>query len=349
MRASGPTPCHDGAASPARSPPLVELLSATSVPVMRDTVRLLRDRRLRERHLGTLPVMSPPVRAAKTVLVCSGGGLLGAAQAGMLDALCATGVRFDAIVGVSAGALNGTFIAADPHAERGAELVATWEGLPKRGVFHGTTVERLWALLARHDSLHSGDALRSVVERAVPLEDLSETVIPVHVATCNLLTGKPTWWSAGPTADVLCASAAVPGALPPVSIDGVDHVDGGVVGNVPVGKAVALGATRIVCLDVSSGLTASSSPDTAIGVLLRSFAATRLALTAAEFATIPDRVELHHLRLRPPPGLVLTDFGRVRELVELGRQVARDHLALRPLTAVPASRITDRSSTYEPA
>ena len=47
------------------------------------------------------------------VLVLSGGGVLGAAQSGMLEVLHATGWRPDVIVGVSAGALNGAVIAND--------------------------------------------------------------------------------------------------------------------------------------------------------------------------------------------------------------------------------------------
>lgn len=48
---------------------------------------------------------------APSALVLSGGGSLGATQVGMMAGLFATGLRPDFIVGVSAGALNGAFLA----------------------------------------------------------------------------------------------------------------------------------------------------------------------------------------------------------------------------------------------
>ena len=49
----------------------------------------------------------------RTAFVLAGGGSLGAVQVGMLAELIGAGVRPDVIVGVSAGALNGAFLAFD--------------------------------------------------------------------------------------------------------------------------------------------------------------------------------------------------------------------------------------------
>ena len=51
------------------------------------------------------------LRASQCGLRAAGGAGLGAIQAGMLRALYAHGVGRDVIVGTSAGALNGAFIA----------------------------------------------------------------------------------------------------------------------------------------------------------------------------------------------------------------------------------------------
>jgi NTE family protein len=50
--------------------------------------------------------------------VLSGGASLGAIQVGMLRALYERGIRPDLIVGTSAGALNGAYIASRPPGER---------------------------------------------------------------------------------------------------------------------------------------------------------------------------------------------------------------------------------------
>ena len=65
----------------------------------------------------------------KEVVVLSGGGSLGAAQVGSLRALFEAGIRPDAFVGCSVGALNAAFLAVDPTSERLAELEAIWRKL----------------------------------------------------------------------------------------------------------------------------------------------------------------------------------------------------------------------------
>ena len=49
-----------------------------------------------------------------TAFVLGGGGVLGAAEVGMLQALAEAGIRPDLVVGTSVGAINGALVAADP-------------------------------------------------------------------------------------------------------------------------------------------------------------------------------------------------------------------------------------------
>ena len=73
--------------------------------------------------------MNAPAHAAaprKTAFVLAGGGSLGAVQVGMLKALTAHGVKPDLVVGASAGAINGAYLAARPDAEGIAELERLW-------------------------------------------------------------------------------------------------------------------------------------------------------------------------------------------------------------------------------
>ena len=52
-----------------------------------------------------------------TAFVLGGGGVLGATQVGMLQALLAADITPDLVVGTSIGSVNGAFVAADPTAE----------------------------------------------------------------------------------------------------------------------------------------------------------------------------------------------------------------------------------------
>lgn len=69
-----------------------------------------------------------------TAFVLAGGGSLGAVQAGMLAEVLAAGVRPDLIVGVSAGAINGAYLASDPVPSRAELLAGLWTQLRTRDV-----------------------------------------------------------------------------------------------------------------------------------------------------------------------------------------------------------------------
>src|ERR1035438_4575588 len=79
-----------------------------------------------------------------TAFVLGGGGLLGAHEVGMLQALSEAGIRPDLILGTSIGAINGALVAADPPGAA-ARLRQMWEGDELRLAFS----ERLWGRAIR--------------------------------------------------------------------------------------------------------------------------------------------------------------------------------------------------------
>ena len=82
---------------------------------------------------------------ARTAWVFAGGGSLGAVQVGMLKALIAHGLKPDLVVGASAGAINGAYLAGRPDAAGIAEL------------------ERLWLTTRRHISAHARNHIAHAV------------------------------------------------------------------------------------------------------------------------------------------------------------------------------------------
>ena len=154
------------------------------------------------------------------VIVLSGGGSLGAAQVGSLRALYEAGIRPDAFVGCSVGALNAAFLAVDPTSERLAELEAVWRKLDRADIFGRNrrllTSHPLVHAVRRDDHLYEPDSLRALVRRWVPLDNLADTAVPCHVVTTDLFTGQPAWWCDGDPVTVLTASACLPALFPPV-------------------------------------------------------------------------------------------------------------------------------------
>src|SRR5690242_3997830 len=111
----------------------------------------------------------------RTVAVLGGGGALGAYQAGMLEALIGAGVRIDALVGCSAGALNAAFLAVDPTPDRARRLSHLWRD-PE---LHAVLSPGHWARLrgvatGRGRALLDARPLRALLARHVPAHDLAE-------------------------------------------------------------------------------------------------------------------------------------------------------------------------------
>jgi hypothetical protein len=80
--------------------------------------------------------------------VLSGGGTLGAAQAGMREALFERDFVPDVLVGTSIGAANAAFLAAEPTLSRAQELSQLWRSLKSREIFPLGLLRTLRALRA---------------------------------------------------------------------------------------------------------------------------------------------------------------------------------------------------------
>jgi NTE family protein len=281
----------------------------------------------------------------RDAVVCSGGGNLGAAQVGMLQVLLAEGIQPDVAVGCSVGALNATYLAVNPNLERLRYLETVWRSLDTNDVFTGSRRSVASHLLRRDAYLFEPDGLRALIARCIPVSDLSQTAIPVHVVTTDLERGLPAWWSSGSPGDILAASACLPGIFPPVTLDAGPHVDGGVLCPVPVDKAVELGAERIWVLDVTGDRTpALPAHPSALDVLLTSFAVARKALLPDTAELVTSGRQIISISLPEIPNLDVRDFSRTGELVEAGRQAAQ-----RALAALPAATPIRLARQLQPA
>ena len=74
--------------------------------------------------------------------------------------------------------------------------------------------------------------------------------MPFQCCAARIEDAAEHWFDRGPVVDAVLASAAVPGLLPPVQIDGQHYLDGGLVHSIPLGRAVELGAKRVFVLQV---------------------------------------------------------------------------------------------------
>jgi NTE family protein len=282
--------------------------------------------------------------APREVVVFSGGGSLGAAQVGALQALFEAGIVPDAVIGCSVGAINAAYVAVDPTPERAISLEGLWRSMTRREVFPGGRFTLARRLVSRSNYLYSPDGMRAIFAQCMPLTDLALTTIPCHVVATDLISGEPTWWTSGNPIDILSASASIPGLFPPVRLDGRLFVDGGVSCPVPTQRALDLGASRVWVLNVAREF--HGIPDarmSAVDVLLESFAISRSHLgrnvpkpgVGQKIVTLPAmRIGRHDLR----------DFSKTSRLIAAGREAGRAMVASelrasvrRPSVPVPAA------------
>jgi NTE family protein len=266
--------------------------------------------------------MSP----VRTAFVLSGGGSLGAVQAGMLHVLFEKGIAADLLVATSAGALNAAFVASRTQSLATArELADMWSELAREDVFPVSMRALVGGLCGKRDHLVPDHALRRLVRRHLRFEDLAEASTPLHIVTYDLVTDREVVLSRGPAIDAIVASASIPGVLPPVALGEHVLVDGGVINNTPISHAVELGADRIYVLRVPRAVRRPSSGalDAAMQALT-SAADRRFAEDVARYA---DDVELVVLSAPNRLGVRLTDFTHAATLMSDGRAACRRRLA----------------------
>jgi NTE family protein len=267
-----------------------------------------------------------------TAFVLGGGGLLGAHEVGMLRALSEAGVRPDLVVGTSIGALNGVLVAADPSsaAER---LGRMWQGEELRGAFSEKLWGRAMRLVRSGTHLHSLEPLRRTLAAALPGRLFADLRLPFHCVAASIEGATARWFSAGPVVPAVMASCAVPGLLPPVEIGGEHYFDGGLVDSIPVGRAVALGASVVYVLQVGRIESPLTVPRRPWQVGLVAFEIARRHRFHEAMSALPDHVRVHVLPTggdRLPPGLAqfrYRDRSRVGASIERAYAASASYLA----------------------
>jgi len=248
-----------------------------------------------------------------TALVLSGGANLGAAQVGMLTALAEAGVRPDLVVGTSVGALNGAWVAGEASLD---ELGAVWRALRRSDVFPANPLRGLLGFAGQSDHLVGNAGLRRLLADHLRFDSLEDAAVPFHVVATDLLTGTGVLFSSGSAVDSILASAAIPGVLPPITIDERAYVDGGVVNNTPISHAVDdLGADTVWVLATGYSCALERAPRGALAVALH--AATlvihqRLSLDVERYA---DQVDLRVVPPLCPIAIAPTDFSHADDLI----------------------------------
>jgi NTE family protein len=273
--------------------------------------------------LGLRPKSVP----TKTAFVLAGGGTRGAAQVGMLAGLVSHGIRPDVVFGSSVGAVNSAGFVADPTSH-GVERMATiWRGLTSEDVFPHGRVPAPWRFLQQRESVHPNDGLRRVIQNGAGIDRFEDALIPFEVVATSLGDGREKWFSSGSLTEAVLASAALPSLLPPVRIDGGVYIDGGVVDNVPITRAIEQGCNRIFVLLCGPLHYKPAVPRRPVEALLTAFFIAVHTRFARERLSLPPGVEVIVFCVGTDPISRYDDFSATASLIESGKANAEAVLA----------------------
>lgn len=237
----------------------------------------------------------------RTAFVLGGGGLLGAAEAGMARALVEAGIVPDLIFGTSIGAINGAAIAADPTPSGVEGLDRIWQELGSNDVFGGSPLERAVEIARNPTALHSPEPLRRLLRDRLA-ESFEELRVPFECVAASIEHAREHWFTSGPLEQAVLASCALPGVFPPVCIDGEHFFDGGLVDSIPLGRAVSRGADTIWVLHVGRIEEQLSPPRYPWQVGFVAFEIARRHRFHGDLLAVPERVTVHVLPTGRAPG-----------------------------------------------
>jgi NTE family protein len=255
----------------------------------------------------------------RTAFVLGGGGNLGAIQVGMLRALADRGILPDELIGCSVGAINAAALAGDPTPEGIERMSELWGRLDSEVICPPGRLSGLLLLTRKYRSLQSNDALRRLLETSLGYDKFEETPIPLSVVATSLRTGCDHWFTAGPVVPAVLASAALPAVFPPVEIDGERFVDGGVVDNVPISRALVGAVERVFVLHVGNFSRPRPEPKRPLDALLQSFSIARNYRFHAETRSAPPGIEMVVLPSIDPGPIKPNDFSKSAQLINRAR------------------------------
>ncbi len=231
----------------------------------------------------------------ETAFVLGGGGILGAHEVGMLRALAEAGIEPDLVLGTSVGAVNGAFFAAEPTSAGVGRLTELWRGSNLAEVNTGTVLRRITTLARSGTHVESFEHARARLELALPVRRVEDLEVRFQCVAASIERAAEHWFDHGNLADVVLASCAVPGILPPVRIGDEHFIDGGIVNSIPVARAVMLGARQIYVMQVGRLEKPLSPPRRPWEVGLVAFEVARRHRFAHDLQSLPEGVELHVL------------------------------------------------------
>lgn len=279
-----------------------------------------------------------PAHRPRIGLALSGGGALGLAEIGVIQWLEENHIPVDRIAGTSMGSIIAAMYATGmtPAEMQGFAEKINWEEafLPET-VYTQLSYRRKQdrqnflinaPLGLKHglngpNGFNSGQGVGLLLDRIAFAESgvatFDDLPIPFRCVATDMLNGEEVVLDRGALAQAVRASMAIPGVFTPVEINGRVLADGGMVQNIPVETVLAMNADAVIAVELRLPPVDRKDLESLTGVLSR---AVEVMITRNERHSLSLASETVVISMT---GFAVTDYERVRELVELGYESAR--------------------------
>ena len=208
----------------------------------------------------------------KTMLLLEGGGMRGMYTAGVMDIMLEQGIKVDAIMGVSAGALFGI----NYKTQQPGRVIRYNKRFAGDKRYMG-----VYSLLTTGNIMNEKFCFDDVPNRLDPAdyEMFRSTPEEFYAVVTNMATGRAEYHQLTDLyekdqMEYLRASGSLPFVSRPVEIAGQKYLDGGIADSVPIEKVLSMGFDRvIVVLTRPAGYRKKKGNDAPAKVLYRKYPA----------------------------------------------------------------------------
>jgi len=238
-------------------------------------------------------------------IALGGGFARGIAHIGVLKVLEEEGIPVRMVAGTSVGAIMGA-------AYCSGLTIAELEEIANKVRF--TTFAR-WTL--SRFGFATNDRMVTFLRQTLKVQTFEELRIPLGVTGTDFNTGEGVVFTSGSIIDPVRASCAYPGMFLPVEIRGRWLVDGMLSNPVPTHPLRAMGAERVLAVNLKGQWSKSMAPRHLFDVIGKSFAIAQDMMSAtwrgaADLVIEPDVA-----------GFDYDDFKRAGELIRVGEHAMR--------------------------
>jgi NTE family protein len=182
-------------------------------------------------------------------------------------------------------------------------------------------------LIRKGESIHSNHGLlRTVIEFLGDRDTFEELAVPFQCVATDVDLATEQWFDSGRLIEPILASAALPAVYPMVHIAGRRYLDGGVVNNVPLARAVELGAKKIFVLHVGLHGRPHAEVRRPLDAALIAYWIARNNRFQRDLAALPRSIEVVVLPPGDRPEVRYDDFDQTEDLMTQGYERAATYL-----------------------